>query len=161
MIAAVLASRLGHDQVFPMDDHTADRIIERAKSNPYDELSAEVWGKGPPEARAFYEEGMAKFGSPAGVVAAYQHLNSARAQELTITGDFGAAAAHSLVTREYVAWWQARGLRMAANVVEAAGNRPGAKVLVLVGASHKAYFDAYLDQMHDIELVDVDAVLAE
>jgi len=48
---------------------------------------------------------------------------------------------------------------MAANIVEAAGNRPDAKVLVIVGASHKPYFEAYLDQMHHIELVDVDEVL--
>jgi len=32
-------------------------------------------------------------------------------------------------------------------------------VLVIVGSSHKAYFDAYLDQMHDWELIGVDAVL--
>ena len=38
---------------------------------------------------------------------------------------------------------------------------PGAKMLVIVGASHKAYFDAYLDQMQDWELVSVDAVLAD
>ena len=61
--------------------------------------------------------------------------------------------------RTYLAWWQTRGLRMAANVVEGAGNQPGAKVLVIVGASHKSYFDAYLDQMHDIEIVDVDTIL--
>jgi len=30
-----------------------------------------------------------------------------------------------------------------------------------VGSSHKAYFDAYLDQMHDVELVSVEAVLKE
>ena len=60
-----------------------------------------------------------------------------------------------------MSWWQTRNLRMAANIVEAAGNQPGAKMLVIVGASHKAYFDAYLDQMQDWELVSVDAVLAD
>jgi hypothetical protein len=99
------------------------------------------------------------FGSPEGVLKAYRHLNGVRSQQLSSAGDFGAAAAHSNVTRQYVAWWQARGLRMAANVIEAAGNQPGAKVLVLVGASHKTYFDAYLNQMHDIELVDAQSVL--
>ena len=50
--------------------------------------------------------------------------------------------------------------RRALEAHEAAGNRPGARVLVLVGASHKAYFDAYLEPMQDVELVSVDAVLA-
>lgn len=56
-------------------------------------------------------------------------------------------------------WWQTRGLRMAANVIKAAGNHPGATVLVIVGASHKPCFDACPDQRHDVELVSLDAVL--
>ncbi|MFK7888904.1 MAG: DUF5694 domain-containing protein [Gammaproteobacteria bacterium] len=161
VIAAALAARLNHDQLWPMDDHTADRIIARAQTNPYPVLSEEVWSKMPTENREHYEEGLAMFGSPDGVLRAYRHLNTPRSQQLTIDGDFGAAAAHNATTRQYVAWWQARGLRMAANVIEAAGNQPGAKVLVLVGASHKAYFDAYLDQMHDIKIVDVESVLGD
>jgi hypothetical protein len=50
---------------------------------------------------------------------------------------------------------------MAANVLEAAGNQPGAKVLVITGSSHKSYFDLYLDQMHDIELVSIESVLGD
>lgn len=160
-IGAVLAHRLGHDQVWPMDDHTADKVIARASENPYEVLSEHVWANMPAEAIEHYEKGIAMFGSPEGVIRAYRHLNSKRSQELTIAADFGAAAAHSAVTRQYVSWWQVRGLRMAANVLEAAGNRPGARVLVIVGASHKAYFDAYLDQMHDIELVSVEDVLSD
>lgn len=159
VIAAVLAHRLGLAELHPMDDHTADRVIVRAKENPYPVLSSEVWGQAAPEARAYYEQGLAMLGSSEGVLRAYRHLNSPLAQRYTIDADFGGAAAHNEVTRQYVAWWQARGLRMAANVIEAAGNDPGAKVLVIVGASHKAYFDAYLDQMHDIELISVDEVL--
>ena len=63
------------------------------------------------------------------------------------------------MARQYLASWQVRGLRMAANVVEAAANQPGARVVVIVGASHKAYLDAYLDMLHDVELVSVDEVL--
>ncbi|GGY47287.1 DUF5694 domain-containing protein [Parvularcula lutaonensis] len=158
VIAAVLAHRLGHDQVWPMDDHSADRILIRAEENPFPALSEHVWSA-EPEGRAFYEKSLSLLQTPEGVLEAYRRLNSKKAQELTIAGDFGGAAAHSTVTRTYVAWWQARGLRMAANVVEIAGSKPEAKVLVIVGASHKAYFDAYLDQMHDIELVSVDQIL--
>ncbi|NNU15871.1 hypothetical protein HK107_05990 [Parvularcula sp. ZS-1/3] len=160
-IAAVLADRAGLQQVHPMDDHTADRVIIRSKTNPYKILGEEVWGKYAPAGRAFYEETLKLIGTQEGVVEAYRRLNSLEAQKMTIAGDFGAAAAHSEETRTYVAWWQARGLRMAANVVEAAGTEPGARVLVIVGASHKAYFDAYLDQMQDMEILSVDDVLAD
>ena len=37
--------------------------------------------------------------------------------------------------------------------------QPGARALVIVGASHKGYFEAYLNMMHDIRLVDAEAVL--
>ena len=96
------------------------------------------------------------------MLAGYRFINAPAYQQATINADFGLAAAtpdNDAVARQYVSWWQTRGLRMAANVVEAAGNEPGARMLVIVGSSHKAYFDAYLDQMHDWELIGVDAVL--
>jgi hypothetical protein len=48
---------------------------------------------------------------------------------------------------------------MVANVRAAFAQRPGARVLDIVGVSHKAYYDAYLDMMHDVKLVDAEAVL--
>ena len=48
---------------------------------------------------------------------------------------------------------------MVANIRATSGNHPGARVLVIVGASHKAYFDAYLDMMHEVKLVDPATVL--
>ncbi|MEO0871383.1 MAG: DUF5694 domain-containing protein [Pseudomonadota bacterium] len=162
-IGVALARRLGLTKVSPMDDHTADIITGRAPET----LSAalrEMWST-PNEAAQQARAKQAQFmGSPAKALASYRFLNSREYQQMTIDNDFGKAARtaeNGGVTRQYLAWWQARGLRMAANVVEAAGNQPGAKVLVIVGASHKSYFDAYLDQMQDIEIVDVDAVLID
>ena len=48
---------------------------------------------------------------------------------------------------------------MVSNIRAAFGARPGARVLNLVGASHKPYYDAYLNLMPDVELVDAEAVL--
>ena len=61
--------------------------------------------------------------------------------------------------RRYVAWWQTRNLRMVASLVAAGADAPGGKVLAIVGASHKPYYDAYLDQMHDVRLGDAGALL--
>lgn len=160
-IGVVLGARLGLDGLATMDDHTADSVYARAPEALWPAVQG-IWQNAPAEAIAFREELPQYLGSPERVLAGYRVLNSARAQELTIRADFGAAAASPVgdgVARQYVAWWQTRGLRMAANVVEAAGNEPGARVLVIVGASHKAYFDAYLDQMHDWELIEVDEIL--
>ena len=61
--------------------------------------------------------------------------------------------------RRYVGWWETRNLRMVANIRAAMATRPGARTLSIVGASHKGYFEAYLDKMHDVRLVDAEAIL--
>jgi hypothetical protein len=47
---------------------------------------------------------------------------------------------------------------MASNI-RAAMLPPGIRTLVIVGASHKAYLENYLNQMHDVRIVSTDAVL--
>ena len=46
-----------------------------------------------------------------------------------------------------------------ANIRAAFGNKPGARVLNIVAASHKPYYDGYLDMMSDLKPVDAEAVL--
>ena len=160
-IGVELAGRLGLNQLVAMDDHTADLIQKRAPDTLGPTIRS-VWGAdvaGEAEVDAMEQTFL---GSAERALAGYLFMNSRAYQELTIAADFGAAAArpdHDAVTRQYVAWWQTRGLRIAANVVGGVGNHPGANVLVIVGASHKAYFDAYLEPMQDIELVRVEDVL--
>jgi pheromone shutdown protein TraB len=48
---------------------------------------------------------------------------------------------------------------MAANIREAMAVTPGQRMLVIVGASHKWYLEAYLNQMHDVRIVDVGPLL--
>jgi hypothetical protein len=161
LIAATLAARLGLRGVHPMDDHTADVVLARSDPEVWS-IVASLWGKNIGDVSGKEAAAVARIGQPGAVKDFYRLLNSPEMQDLYVRNDFGQAAAASgetIAARDYLAWWQVRNLRMAANIVEAAGNRPDAKVLVIVGASHKPYFEAYLDQMHHIELVDVDEVL--
>jgi hypothetical protein len=48
---------------------------------------------------------------------------------------------------------------MVANIRAAFGNCPGARVLSIVGASYKPYYDAYLNMMHEVKLIDAEAIL--
>ncbi|WP_323762478.1 DUF5694 domain-containing protein [Maricaulis sp.] len=163
LIALRLARVLDLEQLAAMDDHSADfiQVLAPPELGP---VIQSVWQADHPLDADMAAARETYIGSAGAVLDGYRFLNSEPYQRYVIEGDFGRAAAtpdEQAVARQYVAWWQVRGLRMAANVVEAAGNQPGARVLVIVGASHKAYFDAYLDQMHDIELVSVEAVLAD
>ncbi len=163
LIGVELGQRLGLDLLATMDDHTADFLYVRSPESLGPVIQS-VWAQTHPLEADYAAMEPGFLGSPEAVLDGYRFINSAAYQRFTIEGDFGAAAAEGAegaVARQYVAWWQARGLRMAANVVEAAGNQPGARVLVIVGSSHKAYFEAYLDQMHDYELVSLVTVLGD
>jgi hypothetical protein len=59
----------------------------------------------------------------------------------------------------WVAGWEIRNLRMVANIREAFREKPGARVLSLVGVSHKPWFDAWLGQLQGVEIVDAAQVL--
>jgi len=48
---------------------------------------------------------------------------------------------------------------MAANIRSAFGSKPDARVLVIVGSTHKGYLDAYLNMMQDVRIVDAMQVL--
>ncbi|MEM1379931.1 MAG: DUF5694 domain-containing protein [Pseudomonadota bacterium] len=163
LIGVELASRLRHNRVAAMDDHSADFILNRADDVLWETMQ-KIWAQDDPQTDAVLEQAQQYLGSADSVLEGYRYINTAAYQKALIANDFALAAAttdNANISRHYLAWWQARGLRMAANVIEASGNKPGAKVLVIVGASHKAYFDAYLDQMHDIEVVSVADVLAD
>ncbi len=162
-IGAALGARLGLERVHPMDDRSADILLERARPEAGPAIQR-VWDADVNGANAVMESALQPLGSPEGVLEHYRILNSARYQQATLDADFASVAAQpdgNGAARAYLAWYQARGLRMAANVIEAAANHPGERVLIIVGASHKAYFEAYLDAMHDVEIVPVDTVVTD
>lgn len=155
LIAAALAARLGLDRVYPTDDHLSDRIQAEGPEGLGEAMRA-IWsGERPPLARqAQAMETALKDGQT--LLAYYQFLNRSDVGEAFVRGDMGKAYATpspQQFGRRYVAWWEARNLRMVANIRAALGRDPGRRGLVVVGASHKPYFDAYLGMMHEIRLV--------
>lgn len=161
LIAAPLAARLGHERVYPMDDHTSDAPSADEKASG--EAIMKAWdNRYTTERRKTFAALEERLDTPAAVLAMYRGLNAAGAGELAFRSDFGAALEEPSPQhfgRSYVAWWETRNLRMAANIREVMSTRPGERALVIVGASHKPYLDAYLDQMHDLRLVSTDTLL--
>lgn len=47
----------------------------------------------------------------------------------------------------------------AANIRETFRERPGARVLAIVGVSHKPWFDAWLGQLQGVDIADTAALL--
>ncbi|MYN15820.1 hypothetical protein GTP81_03545 [Rugamonas sp. FT107W] len=160
-IAAPLAARCGHERVYPMDDHTSDSPVDDAKASG--EAIMKAWDNPFVAAGRREDEALrGGLGTPSGVLAMYRAYNAASAAERVFRADFGAALEEPSPQhygRGYVAYWETRNLRMASNIREAMSLRPGSRTLVIVGAAHKGYLEAYLNQMHDARVVGTDAIL--
>jgi hypothetical protein len=92
----------------------------------------------------------------------YRALNAPGQGRLVFDSDFGAALnepSPQRFGRGYLGYWETRNLRMASNIRDVLGARPGMRMLVIVGASHKGYLEAYLHQMHDVRIVDTGPLL--
>jgi len=155
LIAAPLAAALGLERVVGMDDHTGD--APDADPKAYGEAIGKAWDNPATAKRKRLDESFkSRLGDPEGILALYRALNDPSMARLTYDSDFGAAleeGSPQQFGRGYVAYWETRNLRMASNIREAIGNLPGSRTLVIVGASHKWYLEAYLNQMHDVRIV--------
>jgi hypothetical protein len=161
LIAARLAARLGHERVYPMDDHTADSVTADEKASG--EAIMKAWSNPATEKRKRMDQALnERLGTPEDVLAMYRAHNAPGMGRLVFDSDFGAALnepSPQRFGRGYVGYWETRNLRMASNIRDVLGARPGIRMLVIVGASHKGYLEAYLHQMHDVRIVDAAPLL--
>jgi hypothetical protein len=164
-IAAALAAQLGLDRVYPVDDHTADTALDNNSSEgkAYGNAIQAAWNHKPFPAIRGEEDRLEKnLHTGADVLALYRLMNAPQSQRDTIASDMGRAVAYrpsQPYGRQYVAWWETRNLRIAANIRSTLQNNPQGRVLSIIGATHKGYLDAYLNMMQDIRLVDAEQFL--
>jgi len=165
LIAAVVAAKSGHEQVYATDDHTADTSDDDETQKAYGEALTRAWDNPHTAQRKRISDALAAaLTTPAAVLAMYRADNAPAMAEMAFRSDFGAALEESSPQhfgRNYVAYWETRNLRMASNIREVMMARPGMRLLVIVGASHKAYLEAYLQQMHDVRIVGTDDILRQ
>lgn len=164
-IAAVLAARLGLDRLWSVDDHSADTPdpLDPAEAKAAGEAIARAWdneeGRQRRKQSEALEAGLARSG---GLLAMYRAYNAPGEAMVTYRTDFGAAFVEPSPQgfgRNYLGYWETRNLRMVSNIRDVLGRYPGTRMLAIVGASHKGYYEAYLNQMHDVHLNDVMPVL--
>jgi hypothetical protein len=164
-IAAALAAQLGLERVYPADDHSADTALDNnsPEGKAYGNAIEAAWNHEPPPAIRGEEDRLEKnLRTGADVVALYRLMNAPQSQRDTIASDMGRAVSYppsQPYGRQYVAWWETRNLRIAANIRSTLQQNPEARVLSIIGATHKGYLDAYLQMMQDIRLVDAEQFL--
>lgn len=160
-IAAVVAARSGLERVYPIDDQSA--AAPGGDEKAYGAAIMKAWDNPFTAAKRQQSKALeSRLDTPADVLTMYRAYNAADDAERTFRSDFGAALEEPSPQhfgRGYVGYWETRNLRMASNIRDVMTARPGLRMLVVVGASHKAYLEAYLDQMHDVRIVATDRVL--
>lgn len=162
-IGVELAVRLGHERIYQVDDHSADQLYIRT-NEAFGPRMREIWSSGDMSMREKYAARMEQVKEDRDLLSLYRWFNSVEVQDATIRNDFAKGLADDQepgVGQDYANWWQVRNMRMVANIVAAASLQRSKKTLAIVGASHKPYYDAYLDMMHHIENVDTVEFLAE
>lgn len=163
LIAAHLAQRLGLDRLYPMDSQGEDVFTEAEFAVFVDEVFPAIGER--MEANADIVEADKRVDdlrTGQDVLDAYRMLNdpdlSVLRSDLEWLGMIDRKTG-SRVGRQRLAGWETRNMRMAANIREASAKAPGGKVLVVVGAAHKPWLEAYLNMMSDVQIVDAEAVL--
>lgn len=164
LIAVPLAVRLGLERVYPVDDHTADFTLRDAAAEEAAGVAIQRLWDNPATAKRRAEDAVLHTGlnTAEGVLALYRAYNQPAQSRVVFDSDFGAAMqdrAGNQYGRTYLTGWETRNLRMAANIRDLFGSEPGKRMLTIVGVSHKGYYEAYLNMMHDVQVVDTESVL--
>lgn len=165
-IGVALAGRLGHETLIAMDDWTAgdtfnDIAPALQETIPRDPVLSKLLDD--PAFKAM-QRSAGRLQSAGDVLPVYGDINKSASQADAADlewGAFIAAPSDPSAARARIAVWESRNLRMTANIHEAVAGRPGARVLVIVGASHKPYLEAYLDRLSAVEIVPMDDLLAD
>lgn len=164
-MAVALAVQLGRPRVYGAGDHLGDvappddgLFGAAVKANP---AIIAGFDKATPEL-APYSSKVLALDAPGRVLPVFQALNSPRFGRLDAQTQWLSlqqSPTMGAVGRQRVAAWEAQNLRMATTIREVTAPIPGGRALLIVGAAHKAFIEAYLRTMTDIEIVSVPAML--
>lgn len=161
-VAAEVAARSGLERVYQVDDHSSDGALAGVGKGYGEALGKHFQTAVTNPVFLDYKARTEAIKDGDGLLAYYRHANAAGAMTPQISADFGGAMGQQTPEhfgRMYLGWWEVRNLRMVANIRASFAAKPGARVLNIVGASHKPWYDALLGLMADVEIVDAAEVL--
>ena len=159
-LAARLAARLGLQRVHAIDNHTGDRI-DLPDIKPFVQAIEAAWAAGGAALKESEQRQEALMRAP-DLLPLYRELNTPASLRMYAEANVRAAMRASSKAgypQMWVAGWEIRNLRMVANIRETFREQPGARVLSIVGVSHKPWFDNWLGQLQGVDVVDVAQVL--
>ncbi len=163
-LALPLARRLMHQRVVPIDDHTDDQLLLPISDSLTSELQRQPLFQEVAGSRLYASSDslMKLANSRSNLLPYYLYLNSPEFMSNDISVQWGLflrTHLHSGFDRYRYALWEVRNLRIAGNVMSAAPLPSQHRVLVIIGAAHKPFVEAYLHQMPDLRLLQLQDIL--
>lgn len=163
-LGVALARRLGHQRVYGIDDQSdalfqvnrgRQLMAELSASPEYKKLQESILYKELPKRMATATRGGDLLGF-------YRWINSPEYGSADLDAQWHLFLRTSLpsgLDRERAALWEVRNLAIAGNIRRVTARDAGERTLVIIGASHKPFLDAYLAQMMDLDIVRAEDVL--
>jgi Family of unknown function (DUF5694) len=159
-LAAQLAARLGLQRVHAVDNHTGDNIdVPDIKAFVRSIEAAWAAGGAALKERTKREELLSRAPD---LLPLYRYINEPKGLQVYAEANVRPAMRAKSpqgYPQIWVAGWEIRNLRMVANIRETFREHPGARVLSIVGVSHKPWFDDWLGQLQGVDVVSVASVL--
>ena len=164
-IAARLAADLGLERLYGAGDHASD-VVQPANADMAAAVAAELGLKDlfnhRTAAFASIPEDTMKLRSADQVMPVFKWKNSARFGALDADAQWFSMLRSTKMGRagrQRVAAWEAQNLQMTVAIREATAPIAGGRALLIVGAAHKPFIEAYLRSFTDVEIVSVPALL--
>lgn len=159
-IGSQLAARLGLQRVHSVDNHTGDNL-QLQDVQAFAKSIQQAWAAGRAELNE-RDKQVEVLQKARDLLPLYRYVNQPEHMRILAESNIVEAMRSTSPERYPQIWvggWEIRNLRMVASIRETFRERPGARVLSIVGASHKPWFDSWLGQLQGVEIVDVQQVL--
>lgn len=162
LLGARLADQLGQPRLFGMDDHPGEDVYGPVFEALIPAIGqSKAYAAFKAEARIIKEAGERTRQAVAGrdLLPLYRWFNSAEYSGLVLDEEWRLFVDRDLprgAGQARIDLWDARNLAMVSNILRVVSRHPGERVLVIVGASHKPFFDDYLTRSIGVRVRQLD-----
>ena len=161
VLAVRLAKKLGLQRLYPVDDFEDLDAVEDYLPQLQKEIAVNPFFKQALESPV-YKESQARLNEAVqknDLLPYYRYLNSAQYLNADVKAQWGVFLKTHLPSgadRNRLGLWETRNLKITAHLRTVSAMHPGERILVIYGAAHKPFLEAYINCWIDIRLVNLE-----
>jgi len=158
-----LAHKRGHQRLYPIDDQTEKDLAGETGQTVFEALGDSLGQEFDTHPIFQRADSLQKAGLREGnLLPYYRYVNQEKVGRANVDLQWRTMLEVSLpdnAGRRWLALWETRNLHSVGHIQRMVSQHPGEKVLVIVGSSHKPFYDTYLRQMMGVKVVGAEEVL--